>query len=338
MPDLPTTSVVIPTHGRRALLEDVLAPVLADPATAEVVVVVDGCDDGSIELVEELRRHDEPPRGPLGRGRGPERRPPGRRRGRERRGRRPPRRRRRRRAGLVPATRAPTRTATGSSCSATCRSAAEAAPRQLAVDLYAAWYEECVARLRGATRSRCSTASGPGTRRCGARDALRVGLARPSFTATYNADRDFGLRCARAGSDGRVRPPSARRATSIAARSSAARRGPAPGEGAGAVHHRHRDLVGPLPATRSPRASRPRAPRSSRARPPAASCAAAPGRRRPPVAAAPRAAPGRARRAAALVDLRVGQQAAATAARPPPAGDRAAAGQRRHPCLRARRR
>ena len=57
--DLPTTSVVIPTHGRRALLADVLAPVLADPATAEVVVVVDGCDDGSLEFVAGLRRDDD---------------------------------------------------------------------------------------------------------------------------------------------------------------------------------------------------------------------------------------------------------------------------------------
>ena len=77
MTDLPTTSVVIPTHGRRALLEDVLAPVLADPATTEVVVVVDGCDDGSIEFVEGLRRHDERlvPAGPRTGARAPPARP-----------------------------------------------------------------------------------------------------------------------------------------------------------------------------------------------------------------------------------------------------------------------
>jgi glycosyltransferase involved in cell wall biosynthesis len=48
---LPPVSVVIATYGRRDRLGDLLPPVLADPATAEVVVVVDGSDDGSIELL-----------------------------------------------------------------------------------------------------------------------------------------------------------------------------------------------------------------------------------------------------------------------------------------------
>ena len=47
-------SVLLATYNRRALLPDVLAPVLADPATDEVVVVVDGCQDGSIELLTEM--------------------------------------------------------------------------------------------------------------------------------------------------------------------------------------------------------------------------------------------------------------------------------------------
>lgn len=51
---LPSVSVVVPTYRRRANLPAVLAPLLADPATHEVVVVVDGCDDGSIELLREL--------------------------------------------------------------------------------------------------------------------------------------------------------------------------------------------------------------------------------------------------------------------------------------------
>ena len=45
MPDLPTASVVVPTHGRADLLPTVLAPLLRDPATAEVVAVADGDDD-----------------------------------------------------------------------------------------------------------------------------------------------------------------------------------------------------------------------------------------------------------------------------------------------------
>lgn len=45
-------SVVIPTYNRVANLTTVVAPALADPATGEVVVVVDGSHDGSIELLE----------------------------------------------------------------------------------------------------------------------------------------------------------------------------------------------------------------------------------------------------------------------------------------------
>lgn len=54
---LPSVSVVIPTFRRRAGLAAVLHPLLADPATLEVVVVVDGSDDGSIELLEGLAKH-----------------------------------------------------------------------------------------------------------------------------------------------------------------------------------------------------------------------------------------------------------------------------------------
>ena len=57
MPDLPTASVVVPTHGRSELLPVVLAPLLRDPATAEVVAVADG-DDAAFALLETLaRRH-----------------------------------------------------------------------------------------------------------------------------------------------------------------------------------------------------------------------------------------------------------------------------------------
>lgn len=64
---LPSVSVVIPTYKRRHMLGSVIGPVLADPATREVVVVVDGCADGSIEFLEEwatreprLRPHLQP--------------------------------------------------------------------------------------------------------------------------------------------------------------------------------------------------------------------------------------------------------------------------------------
>ena len=52
----PSVSVVIPTHGRRERLPVVLPPLLADPATAEVVVVVDGDEDGSYQLLQGFAR------------------------------------------------------------------------------------------------------------------------------------------------------------------------------------------------------------------------------------------------------------------------------------------
>jgi glycosyltransferase involved in cell wall biosynthesis len=44
-------SVVIPTYNRKATLAEVLRPVQDDPATGEVIVVVDGSQDGSYELL-----------------------------------------------------------------------------------------------------------------------------------------------------------------------------------------------------------------------------------------------------------------------------------------------
>jgi Glycosyl transferase family 2 len=51
-------SVVIPTFNRRDSLSAVLEPVLDDPATGEVVVVVDGCLDGSFEMLQEWSRFE----------------------------------------------------------------------------------------------------------------------------------------------------------------------------------------------------------------------------------------------------------------------------------------
>ncbi len=52
-------SVVIPTYNRCGMLPDVLRPLLADPASTEVIVVVDGCHDGSWELLTDWA-HREP--------------------------------------------------------------------------------------------------------------------------------------------------------------------------------------------------------------------------------------------------------------------------------------
>jgi glycosyltransferase involved in cell wall biosynthesis len=53
MPErLPTVSVVVPTRGRRDVLPAAVEPLLGDPAASEVVVVLDGSEDGSMEWVE----------------------------------------------------------------------------------------------------------------------------------------------------------------------------------------------------------------------------------------------------------------------------------------------
>jgi GT2 family glycosyltransferase len=59
MPELPSVSVVVPTYNGVTLLERILRPLSEDPATSEVIVVVDGSRDGSKELVDRLAR-DEP--------------------------------------------------------------------------------------------------------------------------------------------------------------------------------------------------------------------------------------------------------------------------------------
>jgi glycosyltransferase involved in cell wall biosynthesis len=55
---MPTVSVVIPTYNRAARLREALDPLLADPALHELIVVVDGARDGSIELLEEIAATD----------------------------------------------------------------------------------------------------------------------------------------------------------------------------------------------------------------------------------------------------------------------------------------
>ncbi len=54
----PEASVVIPTYGRRRGIERVVRAVLADEAAREVIVVVDGCDDGSYELLVAMARQE----------------------------------------------------------------------------------------------------------------------------------------------------------------------------------------------------------------------------------------------------------------------------------------
>ena len=53
-----SASIVIPTYRRRHLLGSVLEPLLDDRTTGEVIVVVDGCDDGSFEFLQVLALWD----------------------------------------------------------------------------------------------------------------------------------------------------------------------------------------------------------------------------------------------------------------------------------------
>lgn len=60
---LPTVSVVVPTFNRAGSIERILRPLLDDPAATEVIVVVDGCRDGTWELIERLRMSEPRLRG-----------------------------------------------------------------------------------------------------------------------------------------------------------------------------------------------------------------------------------------------------------------------------------
>ena len=51
-------SVIVPTFNRRSFLAQVIAPLLDDPATAELIFVVDGGDDGTPEFLAERSSDD----------------------------------------------------------------------------------------------------------------------------------------------------------------------------------------------------------------------------------------------------------------------------------------
>lgn len=59
MSPTPTVSVVMATYNRRAALDRVVDALLADPGLTELVAVVDGCADGSLELLRERARRDD---------------------------------------------------------------------------------------------------------------------------------------------------------------------------------------------------------------------------------------------------------------------------------------
>jgi glycosyltransferase involved in cell wall biosynthesis len=54
----PVASVVIPTYNRRRSLTGLIKGLLSDPGVGEIVVVVDGSEDGSYQLLMELAAED----------------------------------------------------------------------------------------------------------------------------------------------------------------------------------------------------------------------------------------------------------------------------------------
>lgn len=240
----PKVSVVIATCGRRTRLRETLAPLLADPAADEIVVVADGADDGSPELLEDLA------------GAHPRLRPVS-----------IPRRGRAaaRQLGLETATNdivllldddvvaAPGLVEGHARAHAErdgqvvvgympIRLPAYRRPGDASTFLYARDYEGCCVACER-DPSQVLTRLWGGNVSMSRSDALRVGMD-PAFT--YHEDRDFGLRCMKAGLRGRF--DRSLRAEHVHARTVAALRRQARGQGAGRVeiHRVHADVLPPF--------------------------------------------------------------------------------------------
>jgi glycosyltransferase involved in cell wall biosynthesis len=58
VPDLPSISVVVPTYNRGHALEAILRPLIDDPTARELIVVIDGSTDDSLQVVQALAARD----------------------------------------------------------------------------------------------------------------------------------------------------------------------------------------------------------------------------------------------------------------------------------------
>lgn len=199
MSDLPSVTVVVPTYNRVHMLERVLRPLLADPAAAEVLVVVDGGSDGSLELVEGLAEEHPRLRGLRIANSGDM-------------GARDAGARAARHdvvlfidddvvadPGLV--TGHARRHAEGAADVVVGYMPVRLGPRRrqdFALRLYARAYEGRCAIYESDGDSPLRDLWG-GNFSMRREDCLRVGMANPRFTEHYHADRDFGLRCVAAG-------------------------------------------------------------------------------------------------------------------------------------------
>jgi glycosyltransferase involved in cell wall biosynthesis len=243
----PRISVVMPTYNRGDRLAPVVAALLADPGTTELITVVDGCRDGSLELLETIAAAD-PRLRPLwidNRGENGARE-----------------------AGIRAASHpivllidddvlAGPGLVSGHARHHAGRDdlvvvgympVTEVAQKRggAPARLYAAWYEgQC--RQYEAAPDRVLQNLWAGNLSLGRERALTVGLHNPAFDARYNPDRDLGLRLAAAGLTGRF--DRALAAEHLYERSLDAflRDAAATGEGTWLVHRLHADAVGPLP-------------------------------------------------------------------------------------------
>lgn len=245
--NLPEVSVIIPTHERAHLLPRILAPLLADEQATEVVVVIDGSRDGSLELVDSMAVNHPKLRALWQENRGKEAT---------------------REAGLGAArgevvlvldddvlpepglARGHAEAHVQAGASAVVVGYMPVAPPERSAGngstwLYAAEYER---RCRSyedepANVLRHLWGGNVSLRRA---DAERVGFVSEAFRERYHQDQDFGLRCRRAGLSGQFRRDL--RATHLHRRPLEAFRRDARHQGAGRreIHRLHPGELGPL--------------------------------------------------------------------------------------------
>ena len=274
----PPISVVMPTFERGDRLEPVVRALLGDPGTSELIVVVDGCRDGSLEQLEAMAAADPRLRPVWTENRGENGA---------------------RELGLRTATHAVALLIDDDVLAGPGLVSGHARHHAGRDDLvvlghmpvpadvqerggaparlYARWYEE-QCRAYEARPGQVLDHLWGGNLSLHRERALAVGLDNPAFDARYNPDRDLGLRLAAAGLTGRF--DRALRAEHRYQRSLGAflRDAAATGEGTWLVHQLHPDAVGPMPQDAYLRTCSPRTRPAVRFAPPPAQRAGHPRR------------------------------------------------------------
>ena len=237
----------MPTFERGDRLEPVVRAVLADPGAAELIVVVDGCRDGSLERLQAIAAGDPRLRPMWIENRGENGA---------------------REAGLRAAAH-PVVLLLDDDVLAGPGLVSGHAARHAGRDdlvvvgympvppafqerggaparLYAEWYEQQCRRYE-AEPDRVLENLWAGNVSLPRERALAVGLSNPAFDARYNPDRDLGLRLAAAGLTGRFDRALAAQHRYERSLDAFLRDAAATGEGTWLVHRLHADALGPLP-------------------------------------------------------------------------------------------